>query len=368
MKKILVFIILLFSLKSYSQRSVANADPAVDSIKITNINNTRIDEYRLALSGTYRIKIPISNKSSTDAIPPGSCKVKLGLGSKLILSPFFNLLTAATSEYFVWTSGLISGQIQIDGELKKPLPTNYLDTLSFDVAGDLVGFSTTVINFFVSNHNSTTILSDENGANNGSFLDYLVIAPVPGPVPVTFTSLSATKNNCAVSILFGAENEINVKKYDIEISKDGVLFNKTGEIDAEKLIKYSYNFNINTAIASRYLYYRIKSVDYDGRFQYSQTKVIDGLCNEPLSIKVFPNPVTDQRFISVKATKGTFNGNYKVSMFDAAGKLMGTNDFHFLNAPAFDFPLNKIATGQYLLKITNENNAAETFTTIIQKK
>ena len=368
MKKTLVFIILLFSLKSYSQRSVANADPAVDSIKITNINNTRIDEYRLALSGTYRIKIPISNKSSTDAIPPGSCKVKLGLGSKLILSPFFNLLTAATSEYFVWTSGLISGQIQIDGELKKPLPTNYLDTLSFDVVGDLVGFSTTVINFFVSNHNSTTILSDENGANNGSFLDYLVIAPVQGPVPVTFTSLSATKNNCAVSILFGAENEINVKKYDIEISKDGVLFNKTGEIDAEKLIKYSYNFNINTAIASRYLYYRIKSVDYDGRFQYSQTKVIDGLCNEPLSIKVFPNPITEQQFIFIKTTNGIFNGNYKVGMYDAAGKLMVTNIYHFLNAPGFNFPLTKMASGQYLLKISNINNAVETFTTIIQKK
>jgi hypothetical protein len=368
MKKNLLIIILLFSLKSYSQRSVANADPAVDSIKVTNINNTRIDEYRLPQNGTYRIKIPISNKSSRDAIPPGSCKVKLGLGSKLILSPFFNLLTAATSEYFVWTSVLISGQNQIEGELKKPLPTNYLDTLSFDVVGDLLGFSTTVINFFVSNHNSTTILSDENGTNNGSFLDYLVIAPVPGPVPVTFTSLSATKNNCAVSILFGAENEINVKKYDIEISKDGVLFNKTGEIDAEKLIKYSYNFNINTAIASRYLYYRIKSVDYDGRFQYSQTKVIDGLCNEPLSIKVFPNPVTEQRFISIKATNGIFNGNYKVSMYDAAGKLLVTNSYHFLNSPGFDFPITRIASGQYLLKISNESNAAETFTTIIQKK
>ena len=186
-------------------------------------------------------------------------------------------------------------------------------------------------------------------------------------MPVTFTSLSATKNNCAVSILFGAENEINVKKYDIEISKDGVLFNKTGEIDAKNLIKYTYNFNINNATASRYLYFRIKSVDYDGRFQYSQTKVIDGLCNEPLSIKVFPNPITEQRFISIKATNGIFNGNYKVSMYDAAGKLMIATVYHFLNVSSFNFPLTKMASGQYLLKIINKNNAVETFTTMIQK-
>ena len=364
MKKNFILIIILFSLKSYSQRSVANADPAVDSIVITNINDTKIDEYSLPLRGTYRIKIPISNKSSTDAIPPGSCKVKLGLGTKIVLSPFFNLSTAATSDYFVWTADLISGQIQIQGELKKPIPTNYLDTMSFDVVGDLAGFSTTIINFLISNHNSTTILSDENGANNGSSLRYLVVVPVP----VTFTSLSATKNNCAISILFGAENEINVKKFDIEISKDGILFNKTGEIDAKNLIKYTYNFNLNNVIASSHLYYRIKSVDYDGRFQYSQTKVIDGLCNEPLSIKVFPNPITEQQFIFIKATNGIFNGNYKVCMYDAAGKLMVTNIYHFSNASGFNFPLTKMDSGQYLLKISNENNAVETFTTIIQKK
>jgi hypothetical protein len=187
------------------------------------------------------------------------------------------------------------------------------------------------------------------------------------PVPVTFTTLSATKNNCAISILFGAEREINVNKYEIEISKDGILFNKLGEMNAGNLTHYSYNFNINSYIATKYLYYRIKSIDLDGRFQYSQTKVIDGLCTEPLSIKVFPNPVNEQGFIAIKANNGLLNGNYKVNMYDATGKLVANNNYQFLNTAGFDFPLTKIASGQYLLKIINQSNAAETFSIMVQK-
>lgn len=367
MKKNLLLIALVFSIKSYSQLSTTFANPGVDSAVITNITDIKIDEYRLPLGGTYRLKIPLSNSSNTGEVPLGSCKIKIGLGSKMVLSPFFDLLSSATSQYFIWTAGLTSGQIQIEGELKKPLPANYFDTLSFDVVGSLAGVSTTTVNFLITNHNTTTILSDEDPTNNYSFLSYQIIVPDGGPVPVTFTSLSATKNNCTVSILFDAEREINTKKYEVECSKDGILFNKLGEINANNSIHYSYNFDINSSIANKYLYYRIKSLDLDGRFQYSQTKVIDGLCSALLSIKVFPNPVNDQASISIRANSGLFNGKYKVYLYDATGKLMNSNNYQFLNTSGFDFPLTKIAGGQYLLKIVNQADTAETFSVMIQK-
>ena len=367
MKKFLLLIVLTYSLKGYSQLSTIFANPGVDSAIVSSVDDIKIDENRLPLGGTYRLKIPVSNSSNSGEVPLGSCKIKIGLGSKLVLSPFFNLLTSASSQYFAWTSGLVSGQIQIAGELKKPLPANFFDTLSFDVVGSLTGISTATVNFLITNHNTTIILSDENPTNNYSFLAYQIIVPDGAPVPVTFTSLSAIKDNCTVSILFGAEREINIKKYEIECSKDGILFSKLGEISAKNLIHYSYNFDINKSIACKYLYYRIKSLDLDGRFQYSQTKVIDGLCTATLSIKVFPNPVNEQSFISIKANTGIFNGNYIVNMYDATGKLVVTNNYNLINAGAFDFHLPKIASGQYLIKILNQAVTAETFSLMIQK-
>ena len=367
MKNIILLSSFLFSLKSFSQ---INANPGVAGMKVTELANIQVDENNLPLGTIYRLKIPISNGSASGIIPSGSCKIKIGLGSKIALSVPFNLSTAEASQYFDWSENSASGQIQIIGDLKNPLPENFRDTLSFDVVGISPGLSTVTTNFLVTNHNTTVILSDEDGSNNYTFLGYNIVpaAPIPAPVPVTFTNLSAVKNKCDITVLFGAENEINVKKFQIEISKNGFQFIKVGELDAKSSINYSCSFNINALNAAKNMYYRVKSLDNDGRFQYSPTKVINGLCDESLAVVVFPNPVNEQSFISVKATKGLFNGIYNVNMYDVAGKLLSTNKFQLLDAPTFNFPLTKIAGGQYLLKIANQANADETFKVMIQKK
>ncbi len=55
-------------------------------------------------------------------------------------------------------------------------------------------------------------------------------------------------------------------------------------------------------------------------------------------------------------------------MYDVAGKLLSTNKYQLLDESSFNFPLTKIGGGQYLLKIANQFNAAETFRVMIQKK
>jgi hypothetical protein len=355
MKKLFTIIILVISFKSYSQ---VIADPALTTMGVITFDGTPVNEYELVLDNTYRLKIPIYNKNQKRALPAGTCNIKIGLGSKMTLSPAFNLLNVNTSQYFDWTANFYGGQFQLTGDLKATLPANFRDTAYFDIIGNIAGVSTVTNNFLITNHNTNVILSDEDPTNNTTFLPYVVITPVP----VTFSSLSAIKKGCNIDILFVAESELNVNKYEIETSKDGIHFNKIGETQANNRINYRYSFNLSNINSASLLYFRIKSLDRDGRFQYSQTKTVNGICADKLSLELFPNPVHQEKLISIKAATGIFEGDYEVRLYDAVGKLLDVNRYTLSNTPNLNYNIRQsLATGGYVLRVVNLNDSREYF-------
>jgi hypothetical protein len=360
MKNALIVLLLLISNITKSQ---VIADVGVDTMYVTDFSLTTIDEMQLPLNGKYQLKIPVFNKSITEQVPLGTCKIKIGLGSKLILDPIFDLLNSEASQYFSWTSELNSGQIQITGDLKQNLPSNFFDTLSFDVIGSIEGLSTVTTNFLISNHNSPINLSDNDPVNNSTFLPYRIIVPVP----VTFTSINAYKNKCNIDVLFTAEREYDVIKYEIETSKNGTNFTKVGTVNANQAINYNYSFTLNSLLTAPTIYIRIKSIDRDGQYQYSTTKAVNGQCIEPLTINLYPNPLPSNNVAIIKALTGNFNGNYTVTLYDAIGKQLQSQQYKENNTTQIKFPVLNIPAGTYLLRIISINNPTQQFQVLIKK-
>jgi len=348
MKKFCSFLLLFTCLKSYSQ---VIADPSIDQVSFTNISGIVIDD-TLPLGYVAQLNVPIKNLSAVNGIPAGSCKIKIGLGSKLILDPAFNLNLVNTSQYFEWTAEVNSGQVQLTGDLKFDLPANFSEVAKFNVQGSILDYSTTTTNFLITNHNSQAILSDGNPANNSSFRLYKIIPP--SATPVTFTRLSAVKKDCSIDVAFSTENEINVNHFEIETSKDGIHFTKAGSVNTINRANYTYNFPITAAVSSRTLYLRIKSVDNDGSYKYSMTKTLNAECNGKVSLGIYPNPVTSHEYVTIKASGGLLNGKYKASLYDVAGRLISMKALFLTNQLAFNYMLGDIAAGHYLIKIVNE--------------
>ncbi len=346
MKKIIFFLLLLSKVSAFSQ---VTADPALSPIKITSKLNVITNELQLPLNDIVKLKIPIYNLNLGNQLPSGTCKIKIGLGSKMLLSPTFDLSTVNTSNYFHWTALSSGGQVQITGELIAELPPNFSDTASFDLFGSILGGSTITTNFLVTNHNTPITLSDENGNNNTSSLFYFV---VPAVVPVTFTAIRATKKECSIKVDFNIENEINVTRYEIEISADLNNFEKIGLLQATNANSYTYIFNVPEKHQVPTCLVRIKAIDFDGKFQYSEIRKLSAVCNTKSTVFLYPNPVPRNiRSVYIEKDNGAFNGTYTVSLFDFTGKQVQENVISLLNATRFNYDIQGIAIGQYFIKI-----------------
>ncbi len=349
MKKVLLPLLLLLNSAAFCQ---VTADPALSPILIKTLSNTTISQFQLPKDGVTSLKIPIYNLNLSNQLPAGTCKIKINLGSKLILDPQFALAGVNTSNYFFWTAVASGGQVQITGDLIAQLPANFADTASFNVIGNILGSSTITTNFLVTNHNSPITLSDENGSNNTSSLPYTII---PSIVPVTFTNITATQKECSFMVDFNIENQINVDRYEIELSSDFNSFEKMGSLAATATNNYSYRFIVPEKYQVPVCLVRIKAIDKDGKFLYSEIKKLSGVCTTKSTVFVYPNPVpVNTKSIFIEKSNEVFNGSYSIYLIDYTGKQIQQKEITLINISKFSYQIGDVASGQYLIRLVKK--------------
>lgn len=355
MKRILFAALLLASLKGFSQKS-AISDPSLGRITITGTSGQMLDADNLPLDQVIRIKLPISNLNSGNILPAGSCKIKLGFGSKLALDPGFNVIAADLHEYFLWTAAMVGGQLQLTGELVNPLPTGLVETgLMLKVKGTAVGTSTITANFLISNHNTGITLSDSDPTNNTSYLKYSITGKTS---PALIKISSAERASCKINVGFTASKETDLNHYDVEVSKDGFTYTKVGEVAAAGLGAYTTGFDLTDAIKATDIFVRVKAISNDGSYVFSAAKVVSGSCDKDVSpwvLTVYPNPATDVKTVTIAAKEGSFNGKYKVTILDMSGRLAQIREVQLVNAQQFSYNLGTLGAGKYLVQVANSD-------------
>jgi predicted outer membrane repeat protein len=113
------------------------------------------------------------------------------------------------------------------------------------------------------------------------------------PVPVELTYFKVEKQSANRALLeWQTASELNNDKFEIERQISGTLkFEKVGEVagavNSQQLQDYSFVDDISEL--SGRICYRIKQVDYDGRFENSEIRCISKLTDN--LVLVYPNPV-----------------------------------------------------------------------------
>ncbi len=358
MRKLLLFFIVIFSAHPIYAQTVT-ADPAITQFDLVDPDGiTPAFANFIAPSKVLQIKIPVFNLHQANTIPAGSSKLKINLGRYLSVDPSFILANASLNNYFKWTSSLVGGNVEINGDVIAPIPGDFIGTAIFDIkAGTILGTSEIFADFQTTNHNTTITLADEDINNNTASLQYTVTTnPV---VPVTFTKFSLTKNECLVKVNFSTENPVNVSHYELEISKDAINFLKIGELPAVNRIDYNFDVTITSNLEADQLFFRIKSVDKDLKFQFSVTRTIAGMCDEKkMTLLLFPNPVAGEKNeIVIKRKEGIFNGQYNISLSGITGKLIKSQQYYLNNVNQFNYVINNLPKGQFILHIQSKDKA-----------
>lgn len=161
-------------------RRAVIADPKLEAIQFSDLTGYVLDATNLQANQIIKMKLPVACDNHGLVLPAGSCKIKIGLGSKLVLDPGFDLNNAGMSNYFAWSISEEGGQFQITGELINALPISVTAVdLSFRLKVKEEGSSAITANFLITNHNTIAVLSDENASNNGTAVAYKVSSKLP---------------------------------------------------------------------------------------------------------------------------------------------------------------------------------------------
>ncbi len=174
-------------------------------------------------------------------------------------------------------------------------------------------------------------------------------------LPITLVDFSARLNVLKrVDVRWTTAAEINNDFFTVERSHNGINFEQLAVVfgagNSSKTTNY-HTVDHNPLIGISY--YRLKQTDYDGTFTYSPIVTINNNNSfSPMSVNVFPNPVSVGGNISVSGT-GSLNRT-KVQVYDnISGRLVYEAQ---LDEENYSIPIdrNYFSAGMYLIKITDD--------------
>lgn len=181
-------------------------------------------------------------------------------------------------------------------------------------------------------------------------------------LPVDQLSFSGTLQNDLSTLLnWKTQTEINVAGFDVERSTDGNVYSKIGYQKAAGNTSNatSYSLTDNEAInqQSLILYYRLKVIDKDGGYKYSNIITI-ALPVTKASITIAPNPVQNDLKGSIISP---ITGNVTLRIFDNTGRLiLQTASFVRKGSNSFTQNINNLSSGLYYVDISAKGIVART--------
>ncbi|MEL7531948.1 MAG: SdrD B-like domain-containing protein [Bacteroidota bacterium] len=145
------------------------------------------------------------------------------------------------------------------------------------------------------------LIAFSGGALGGEIEDYSVDF---SSLPVQLLSFTAEQGGQSVELNWTTASEENTYGFDIERSIDGLLFNSIGQVAAignsVDLQTYDWQDQSIANLDFPKLYYRLKMVDLDGSFTYSQIESVKLSSASDFSLMLAPSPPLD--FLNVEFT------------------------------------------------------------------
>jgi len=109
-------------------------------------------------------------------------------------------------------------------------------------------------------------------------------------LPVELSSFSATENNCKIQLNWTTETEEKFDYFEVQKSEDGQVFKTIKTIQGQGG-HLQRNYSLNNITPSDLNYFRLKMVDLDHSFKYSNIISLTSNCSEINELSIYPNPI-----------------------------------------------------------------------------
>ncbi len=141
--------------------------------------------------------------------------------------------------------------------------------------------------------------------------------------PVELLKFTATLNDRRNVLLeWTTATEINNKGFEIEKSNDGKTFRTIGFVNGAGTSATANHYIFLDEAFSEFAYYRLKQIDFDDTFEYSD--IISIRSHERLDIRIFPNPMDDQ--LNIELIGDAIVLPVQIELYSAIGEKMLTRE------------------------------------------
>jgi len=193
--------------------------------------------------------------------------------------------------------------------------------------------------------------------NNAMYIDNIYFSDQPW-IPVELTSFTANVNNLSQVVLnWETASEINNQGFEIERRTETSEFRTIGFVEGYGTTTEPRSYVYTDVTAEMGVnYYRLKQVDYNGTYAYSDVVEID--VTAPLTFDLaqnYPNPFNPSTSIKYSVPE---SGNIRLSVFNIVGEEVAVLAEGFTQAGIYEvtFDASNLSTGVYLYKLQSANS------------
>ncbi len=177
----------------------------------------------------------------------------------------------------------------------------------------------------------------------------------PSALPVSLIYFTGELNNLnQTELKWQTASESNSKEFVVERMTEELIWTEIGKKNAagnsNSIIDYSYT---DKTITEGVFYYRIKQIDNDGTYEYSNIIAIDNTFKTNGILSIYPNPSND--IINVS---NSFNSKHTISIFN----ILGENVTHLVTTKTFDnnhsqIDISALPKGSYIVSCNAINKS-----------
>lgn len=196
------------------------------------------------------------------------------------------------------------------------------------------------------------------------------VFPAQSTLPVTLLNFSAAYRNGATVLNWETENEVNFSHYEVERKTESgadyiIVDSKQANGNAGRSA-YTSSDNISS-LTDGVVYYRLRMVDVDGKFKYSNVIMVRKEKKTITGISLSPNPVISTANATVRFEAAS-NAVVSLRVMDMAGRQVlaqqnnvtgGTNSIQVNN-------LNRLQPGLYIIQLVNGNELSSFKFSVVQ--
>ena len=189
----------------------------------------------------------------------------------------------------------------------------------------------------------------------GTFKDTVILA-FNGALPVTLLNFSGYEQNEQNIISWKSTNEINLKEYQLEYSNNALDFANIKTIVANSNNNSDNNYStIHNPLLKGISYYRLKIIDNDGRFSYSNVLKLNAQKSSIVKLETYPNPTKDVLQVNLNALENAKDATFTIINALGQEKIrLKVNIFKGSNN--FSIKVKELPAGIYFLKYNDVVN------------